>query len=100
MHYHWDGDNLYLDCTIQPKARENRIVGLIGDSLKIKITAPPTDGKANRHLIKFLSKQFQIQQSAITIVSGLTGRHKRLLVIRPLVVPEEIVSRQNSLPDV
>ena len=92
MHYRWDGDKLFLDCTIQPKSREDRVAGLIGDSLKIKITAPPTDGKANRHLIKFLSKQFQVKQRAITIVSGATSRQKRLCISNPVTVPESILT--------
>lgn len=88
MHYRWDGNKLYLDCVIVPKSSEDRVAGLLGDALKIKITAPPTDGKANRHLIKYLSKQFQVQQSAITIVSGLGGRQKRLCIFMPTTLPD------------
>lgn len=99
MHYRWDGTTLFLDCTIQPKAKEDRLVGIVGDSLKIRITAPPVDGKANSHLIKFLAKQFQVRQSAITIMSGQTGRKKRLCIINPGTVPDAAMTRQNELPD-
>lgn len=99
MHYRWDGDNLYLNCSIQPGAREDRVTGLIGNQLKIKIAAPPADGKANRHLIRFLSRQFQVKQSAITIVSGVTSRQKRLCISKPVTVPELILSPIDSSQD-
>lgn len=92
MHYRWDGDKLYLDCSIQPGAREDRVTGLQGDAVRIRIKAPPADGKANRHLIRFLSGQFQVKQSAITIVSGMTSRQKRLCISNPAAVPESIIS--------
>ena len=88
MHHRWDGEKLYLECSIQPKSREDKIVGTVGDLLKIRLTAPPTDGKANKHLIKYLSKQFKVKQSAITIVSGHTSRQKRLCIENPNKIPD------------
>jgi len=88
MHHRWDGEKLYLECSIQPKSREDKIVGTVGDLLKIRLTAPPIDGKANKHLIKYLSKQFKVKQSAITIVSGHTSRQKRLCIENPNKIPE------------
>ncbi len=63
-------------------------MGTVGDLLKIRLTAPPTDGKANKHLIKYLSKQFKVKQSAITIVSGHTSRQKRLCIENPNKIPD------------
>lgn len=97
MHYRWDGDTLYLDCTIQSKAREDRVSGLIGESLKIRITAAPADGKANRHLIRFLSGQFRVKQSAITIVNGLTSRQKRLRIDKPVALPDSIMCPNSAI---
>ena len=48
-----DGEDLLLDLFIQPKASRDQIMGPHGDELKVAITAPPVDGQANAHLIKF-----------------------------------------------
>ncbi|NQV68499.1 MAG: YggU family protein [Pseudohongiella sp.] len=95
MYYQWENENLILDCSIQPKSGVDRIVGPEGEYLKIRITAPPTDGKANKHLIRYLAKQFKVKQSAITIRSGHTNRHKRLCIESPVVVPEVLRFNQN-----
>ena len=54
----------------------DKILGPHGDALKIAITAPPVEGKANAHLIKFLSKRLKVPKSAITIASGELSRDK------------------------
>ena len=60
-----------------PRAKRNKIVGLLeDDTLKVRLTAPPVDGKANMALIKFLSDAFGIQKSDIEILSGETSRTK------------------------
>ena len=60
-----------------PRAKRNEIVGLLEDgTLKVRLTAPPVDGKANRALLKFLSDAFGIQKSDIEILSGETSRTK------------------------
>lgn len=99
MHYRWDGTRLILDCVIQPRAREDRLVGVTGEALRIRITAPPVDGKANAHLIRFLAQQFQVKQSAITIVSGQTGRRKRVCITDPAFLPDGILPGQTELPE-
>lgn len=53
-------DGLVLRLYIQPKASRDSIVGLHGDEVKVAITAPPVDGQANSHLVKFLGKQFRV----------------------------------------
>ena len=87
MFYQWQGSKLYLNCSIQPRAREIAIVGPIGDALKIRLIAAPADGKANQQLIKFLAKQFQVKQNAVTIVSGTGSRQKRLCIDSPKTEP-------------
>ncbi len=54
-----DGEDIVLKLYIQPKASRDKIVGLHGEELKIAITAPPVDGKANAHLTKFFSQAVQ-----------------------------------------
>lgn len=63
-------------CRVQPGASKNSISGLYGDSLKICLTAPPVDGKANEEFIRFLSKALDIPKSYVIIVLGATNRSK------------------------
>ena len=83
-------NDLLLNLYIQPKASRDQIVGLHGDELKIAITAPPIDGKANAHLIKYLAKCFKVPKSQIQILKGELGRHKQIKVFTPTVLPNEI----------
>lgn len=69
-------DGLVLRLYIQPKASRDSIVGLHGDELKVAITAPPVDGRANAHLTKYLAKQFRVAKAVI--IEGELGRHKRV----------------------
>ena len=78
---------LYLRIYLQPKASRDQFLGLHGDALKIAITAPPVDGKANAHLLKWLAKQCRISQSQVQLLSGETSRHKRVALQLPRVIP-------------
>lgn len=82
-----DQDDLILRLYIQPKASRDKIVGLHGDEIKIAITAPPVDGKANSHLSKYLAKQFKVAKGQIVIEKGELGRHKQVRIIQPMVIP-------------
>lgn len=62
--------------SLQPRASRNEISGLHDGALKIRLTAPPVEGAANRTCIKFLAKTLGTRPSMITIVSGLTSRNK------------------------
>jgi len=81
--YHWDGDVLVLQVHAQPRARHDEIVGPHGDALKIRITAPPVDGKANRHLLDFLARTFGVARSEVQLAGGAAGRRKRFRIRRP-----------------
>lgn len=81
--YQWQGEDLLLDCRLQPKAATDEFVGEHDGQLKIRITAPPVDGKANAHLVKFLGKAFGVPQSHVTIERGETGRSKRIRIRAP-----------------
>ena len=67
-----------LKLRVVPNAPKSEIVGSYGEdgALKIKLKAPPVDGKANTELIEFLSKAYKVQKGKIAIISGLTGRNK------------------------
>ncbi|WP_219590639.1 DUF167 family protein YggU [Aeromonas salmonicida] len=85
-----EGDELILHLMIQPKASRDQIVGLHGDELKVAITAPPVDGQANSHLIKYLAKQFKVAKGQVRIVRGELGRHKTIAIESPRQIPAEI----------
>ena len=88
-HYQWADGDLILVCHLQPKASKSEFAGLHGDALKIRIQAPPVEGKANTELIKFLAKQFGIAKSDVEIISGELNRHKRVRIRQPQKLPAE-----------
>ncbi len=71
------GTAIALALYIQPKSSKNAVCGRRGDELKIALTAPPVDGKANKAAIAFLAELFGVSKSSVTIISGLQSRHKR-----------------------
>jgi uncharacterized protein (TIGR00251 family) len=73
-------DGLLIDVRVQPKSSQNAVVGIHGEALKIKLNAPPVEGKANKALIQLMAKLLGCPKSAVEIVSGQAGRSKRLLV--------------------
>jgi uncharacterized protein (TIGR00251 family) len=92
----WQGVDLVLHVIIQPRASKDEIAGPQGDRLKIRITAPPVDGQANQHLIRFLAKIFKVPKSRVQIESGESGRLKRIRIQDPQQLPaflEEFRSR-------
>ncbi|PAR38942.1 YggU family protein [Vibrio metoecus] len=85
-----EGDDLLLRLYIQPKASRDSIVGLHGEELKVAITAPPIDGKANAHLSKYLAKQCKVAKGSVVIEKGELGRHKQVRILQPSQIPAEI----------
>ena len=67
---------------VQPKASRNKIIGVHGGALKISLTAPPVEGKANKAVISFFAGLFRIPKSAIILQRGHQSRNKCLLVSR------------------
>lgn len=75
-----DGAALVLTLHVQPGARRTEFAGLHGEALKIRLAAPPVDGKANAALCAFLADFCGVPKSAVTLVSGETSRAKRVRV--------------------
>ena len=63
-----------------PRASKNALQGLLGDALKVRLQAPPVEGKANEALRDFLAETLDVPARSIRILSGETGRNKRVLV--------------------
>lgn len=85
-------DGLVLWLYIQPKASRDTIIGLYGDEVKVAITAPPVDGQANAHLVKYLAKQFRVAKSQVLIEKGELGRHKQVKILHPQQIPTEVAA--------
>ena len=73
---------------VHPRAKKNAITGEIGDALKVALTAPPVDGKANAACIEFFAKLLNVPRSSVNIASGETSRNK---VVRIMGLPAEEV---------
>lgn len=61
---------------VQPRARKNAIVGELGDALKLALTAPPVEGRANEACIEFLAEFLKVPRSSVTIAAGEASRNK------------------------
>ena len=79
-----------LSIHVQPKASGDEIAGPHGDRIKVRITAPPIDGRANQHLVDFLADAFSVPKRNVLLLSGETGRNKRFKIIAPSRIPEAI----------
>ncbi len=69
-----------LKVLVQPKGSRNEIIGLQDDKLKVKLTAPPVEGAANKMCVDFLARCLKVRKSDIEILSGYKGRSKNLIV--------------------
>jgi uncharacterized protein (TIGR00251 family) len=70
-----------LTLHIQPGVKKTEVAGLYGDALKIRLAAPPVDGKANAALIGFVADRLGVAKSAVSLKSGQTSRRKVLEVL-------------------
>lgn len=84
----WDGADLIIFCHLQPGAKHSKFVGLHDERIKIRLNAPPVDGKANSLLITFLSKAFGVKKNAVLIESGELSRQKRVRIMAPTQLPD------------
>jgi uncharacterized protein (TIGR00251 family) len=67
-----------LTLHVQPGARKTEVAGVHGDALKIRLAAPPVDGKANAALVEFVAQRLGLPKSAVRLVGGQTSRRKIL----------------------
>jgi uncharacterized protein len=65
---------------VHPRARKNAITGELGNALKLSLTSPPVDGRANEACIEFLANLLKVPRSSVTIASGQTSREKAIRV--------------------
>jgi len=80
LYYYWRKDTLFLEIYIQPCASRNAIIGQYNGRLKISITAPPNENKANQELIKFMAKYLGVPKNQINLIKGIHSRNKLIAV--------------------
>jgi hypothetical protein len=66
---------------VHPRAKKNAITGELGAALKVSLTAPPVDGRANEACIEFFAKLLNVPRSSVTIASGQTSRNKVIRIV-------------------
>jgi hypothetical protein len=69
-----------LKCRVQPRSSRNAVAGIYGEVLKITLTAPPVDGKANKALLKFLSGILNLSPGSLQLTAGESSRNKTVFI--------------------
>ncbi len=88
-------EDILLKVYLQPKSSRNEIRGPYRDGIKIKVTSPPIEGKANEALIKFLAKQLKISPASIEILKGHHSREKTLKISG--LAPQELLDFKKKI---
>ena len=73
-------EGVVVSVRVVPRAPRSIVQGLLGDALKIRLAAPPVEGKANSELVRFLAEVLDLHASRIQLLAGATGRNKRVLI--------------------
>jgi uncharacterized protein (TIGR00251 family) len=71
-----EGGDLLIAVRVQPRASRTEFAGTIGDRLRIRLQAPPVDGRANAALVEFLADVFSVPRAGVIVERGLSGRDK------------------------
>ncbi|HEX5339471.1 MAG TPA: DUF167 domain-containing protein [Gammaproteobacteria bacterium] len=88
--YRYQGAALILRVRVQPGARSNAITGVVNGELRLRLNAPPTDGRANDMLRSFLAEQLDTTASRVSIVRGSKSRSKTVLLRGARRAPESL----------
>ena len=74
-------DAIVFAVKVHPRAKRERISAVVGHALKVELTAPPVDGRANEACIRFLAEFLKVPRCSITIAAGASSRNKVVRVI-------------------
>lgn len=89
--YRRSGDAITLTLHIQPGAKRNEVAGLHGGALKIRLAAPPIEGRANEALLKFIAESFDVTLRQVELKQGGQSRHKVVVITGSKVEPESLL---------
>ena len=79
---------LVLTLHVQPGAKSSEVVGMHGNALKVRLAAPPVDGKANLELRRFMAEAFGVPLRSVTLVRGEASRQKTVRIAAPALRPD------------
>ena len=90
-----NGEVLTLTLHIQPGAKRSELAGLHGEALKIRLAAPPVEGRANEALLKFIAGLFDVPVRQVELKQGGQSRHKVIAITGSNVDPESLLNLKN-----
>lgn len=93
---YWEDDTLVLNILGRPRAKKTKIGKVIGKQLEIHVAENPVRGKATAHLVKFLAGEFDVAESAITVVFGVYNVNKQLRIAAPRRLLSVIPPQQSA----
>ena len=85
-----DGEDLLLEVRVQPRASRPGPAGVHGGRLRVRLSAPPIDGRANAELVERLAEAFGVPRARVVIEHGLSGRDKRVRIRGIAALPASI----------
>ena len=94
--YELGREGLTLQVHVQPGAKRTEVAGLHGDCIKIRLAAPPVDGRANACLIEFLARRLGAKRTLFTITRGATSRRKTVFVAALQLQPELLLQKDTA----
>lgn len=93
----WDGETLVLNILGRPRAKKTKTGKVIGKQLEFHVAENPVRGKATAHLVAFLAGEFEVPESAITVVFGVYSVNKQVRIAEPKRLPA-VIARHLALP--
>ena len=87
---HWEEDVLVLNILGRPRAKKTKIGKVVGKQLEVYVAEQPIRGRATAHMVKFLAQEFEVTESAITVVFGVYNVNKQLRIAAPKRLPSVI----------
>ncbi len=86
-----EGTAVILTLHVQPGAKRSEVAGLHGDALKVRLAAPPIEGRANEALLRFIAELFGVPLRNVELLRGAQSRHKMVRVSGSAIAPESLV---------
>lgn len=94
MNHTWcrvQNEIITLTLHVQPGAKRTEVVGLHGEALKIKLAAPPVEGKANEALLRYIANRFDVALRHVELKQGEQSRHKVIAISGSKIAPESLL---------
>jgi hypothetical protein len=93
--YRRNADVITLTLHVQPGAKRSEINGLYGDALKVRLAAPPIEGRANEALLKYVAQLFGVSLRQVELKQGMQSRRKIVAITGSNIEPENLLLKIN-----